>query len=395
MDHDKIQNSGPRHYVAEEDEINLLELILVIAKHKRLIFGSCLVTFVMALGFSLLLPNIYSATTRILPPQDSEGAMLVDRTLPNTGAYVSILKGPSIADFIIDKFNLMEGPQGKSRNLVYQALEQRVSISASKKNQFISITVEDKDPKRAADMANAYVEGLKKQADKNHLQRIAVLRQFLERRLEAVKEDLVQAEQKVKVFQEKNKTIRIDDQTKAIIETIAKIKGELASKEIELAVSMSAQGQQTPQDIVLQEGFKQLKNQINVLEHSSVGAKVPGDVHLVAFAGPGLGLQYARLLRDFRLQVTLFELLTRQYEVARIEELKKAPRIQVLRKAFPPPTKSKPKRSMIVLLSTLVALFFAVLAAFVREYGHHMCDEDRQRWEAIKNTLRLWNGAKS
>ena len=90
MNHDKLQNSSPRHYLSEEDEINLLDLLLVLVKHKKMILGSCLVTFVLTLGITLLLPNIYSATTRILPPKKSD-----------SGVYVSMLKGHAVADAII------------------------------------------------------------------------------------------------------------------------------------------------------------------------------------------------------------------------------------------------------------------------------------------------------
>jgi uncharacterized protein involved in exopolysaccharide biosynthesis len=128
---------------------------------------------------------------------------------------------------------------------------------------------------------------------------------------------------------------------------------------------------------------------VSALELSPVGEKVLGDVALVTASGPVLGVQYAGLLRDFRMQVALFELLTWQYEVARIKEVRAPVGIQVLEPAFPPAKKSKPKRGLMVMLFTLAAGIFAVLAAFFHEYGNRMCDRDRQRWDAIKDSLRL------
>ncbi|OEU61252.1 MAG: hypothetical protein BA870_05500 [Desulfuromonadales bacterium C00003094] len=377
MNHDKTQNCNPSDYVPEEDEINLLDLLLVLAKHKKMIIGTCLVTFVLTIGVTLLLPNIYSATAQILPPENE------------SPFYVSMLKSRTIADAIIEKFDLSEVYRKKSQNQTYMSLDGHVSFSVGKKDGILQIEVEDKDPKRVAEMANAYVEELSKLSDKDHLNAVAALRQFLEVRLEVVKEGLAQTEQKLQAFQEKNKTIRIDDQTKATIEAIARLKGELASKEIELGVAMPAQEQQTAQDAVLREGFEQLKAQISALEQPPVGGKIPGDVTLVTSIGPGLGLQYAGLLRSFRMQVTLFELLSRQYEVARIEEVKNPQRIQVLQTAYPPATKSRPKRSLIVLLATFCSGFLAIFAAFFREYITSMSNEDRETWQQIKAYLRF------
>jgi uncharacterized protein involved in exopolysaccharide biosynthesis len=332
-----------------------------------MIFGFCLAAFVLASGVALLMPDIYSATARALPLDEKAG-----------GIYVGMLKGQDVADAIIDKFDLLETYQLKSRSLAYSALNSHVSISEGKKDQIISITVEDNDPNRAAEMANAYVEELKKLSEKNHLSGAATLRQYLEGRLVVVRQDLGQAEGKLKAFQIKNKTIRIDDQSAATIEAIARLKGELDSKEIELGGSPE---------------LEQLKTQVNALEQSSIGGKVSGDIALASTGGPGLGLQYAELLQDFRMQVTLLELLTRQYEVARIEEVKTPLGIQVLGSAIVPAKKIKPQRSLIVLLSTFAAGFLGVLAAFIREYGERMCEEDRQRWQAIKSSLGLRRSA--
>jgi hypothetical protein len=139
--------------------------------------------------------------------------------------------------------------------------------------------------------------------------------------------------------------------------------------------------------------LEQLKIQVSALEQSSIGGKAPGDIALASTGGLSLGLQYAELLHEFRLQVTLHELLTRQYEVARIEEVKTPSGIQVLGSAIVPTSKIKPQRSLIVLLSTFPAGFLGVLAAFIREYVEHMSGEDRQRWKAIKGSLGLRRSA--
>jgi len=388
---------------APDDEINLLEYLLVVVKHKKMIFLTCLVTFILTCGITLLMPNIYISTARILPPQgDNNGlssmfggvsglASLAGISVGRRSGelYAGMMKSRSIEDVVIDKFNLMEVYHQEYRVKTYEKLEKVVSISIGKKDGIISVTVEDKDPARAAAMANTYVEELQKLNVKLNLSNAGRERLFLEERLDLVKADLLAAEEALKEFQEKNKAIRIDAQASAIIEAIAQLRGELASKEVELGVLLSSQTDQNPQVIALREGIAQVKEQIARLERSPEGKKVSDDIFISTSDVPELGVQYARLLREFKVQETLYELLTKQYEVAKINEAKNTSTIQVLDSAIVSDKKSKPRRSMIVLAVTFVMGFCSLIFAFIREYGQRMEMEDRLLWLQIKENLSL------
>ncbi len=388
---------------ASDDEINLLEYLLVIVKHKKMISLTCLVTFILTCGITLLMPNIYTSTARILPPQDDTGGLssmlggmsgLAALAGVSVGGgsgelYVGMMKSRSIEDVIIDKFNLMEVYDQEYRVKTYVALEKAVSISIGKGDGIIAVTVEDKDPQRAAAMANSYVDELQKLNVKLNLSNAGRERLFLEERLTQVKSDLLAAEESLKEFQEKNKAIRIDAQASAIIEAIAQLKGELASKEVELGVLLSSQTDQNPQVMALREGIAQIKEQIARLERSPEGKKVSDDIFMATSDVPELGVQYARLLREFKVQETLYELLTKQYEVAKINEAKNTSSIQVLDEGMVPDKKVKPKRALIVILATFVVGFFALLYAFIREYGQRMSSEDRQLWSEIKQQAKF------
>jgi uncharacterized protein involved in exopolysaccharide biosynthesis len=396
-------NYSPHDDADADDEINLLEYLLVIVKHKKMILMTCVVTFVPACGLTLLMSNKYTATARILPPQGEKGglgstlggmgglASLAGVSVGrNAGAlYVAMLESRTVADAIIERFDLMERYKWKYKTSAYKILKKRVNIALGKKDGVITLGFTDKDPELAAEMANAYVEELQRINVRINLNSAGRQRKFLENRLVLVKEGLIQAEEKLKLFQEKNKAIRIDDQAKAIIEAISRLKGELASKEVELGVLLSFQTEQSPQIMGLREGIAQVKDQIHRLERSSAGKKLSGDIFITTADVPEMGVQYARLLRDFKIQETVFELLTRQYEVAKIEEAKNTSTIQVLDPAVVPDRKSKPRRSKIVILMTLFFGFLAVLFAFVREKLGRMNDEDRQCWENIRNLLWL------
>ena len=398
-----IDDRNPAPQQTDDDEINLLEYLLVIVKHKRMIFLTCLVTFILTCGITLLMPNIYISTARILPPQDDRGglssmlggmsglAALAGVSVGGSSGelYVGMMKSRSIEDVIIDKFNLMELYDQKYRVETYKILNDAVNFSVGKNDGIITVTAEDEDPKRAAAIANTYIEELKKLNIELNLNNAGRERLFLEERLAVVQNDLSKAEDALKDFQEKNKAIRIDAQASAIIDAFATLKGELASKEVELGVLRSSQTDQNPQVKALREEITQIREQISQLEQSHDGKTSSADIFLATSEVPELGIQYARLLRDLKVQETLYELVTKQYEMAKISEAKNTSTIQVLDAAMVPDKKSKPRRSMIVLAATFAMGFFALILAFIREYGQRMDKDDRLMWQQIKKNLSL------
>ena len=405
---DKMENNQQKPNIVEptsvaDDEINLLEYLLVIAKNWRMIAKITAVAFVLSCGAALLLPNIYTATTRLMPPNESKGglsAMLggmgdlaalagISSGGGSGDLYVGMLNSRTVADAIIDRFQLMDVYEQKFRNTMYVKLNSLVSISLGKKDGIITVNVEDEEPKRAADIANAYVEELKRLNLALNLSSSGRQRLFLEKRLTVVKSDLMRAEEALRVFQKGSNAFKLDDQAKATIEAIARLKGEIASKEVELGVSRSFQTEQNPEVKILREALNGLNAQLRRLEQSPEGSRVSGDIFIATSNVADVGLQYVRVMREFKVQETLYELLTKQYELAKIEESKDTSTIQVLDAAVVPDKKSKPKRSLIVLAVTFVAGFMAVLFAFIREYGGRMSADDRLLWSEIKTWMKL------
>ena len=386
-----------------DDEINLLEYLLILVSHKKMIFGSMAITFVLACGITLLMPNIYVSTARILPPQEnnsSVGTMLGGMSdlaaLAGVSAggagelYVGILQSRTIADAIIDRFHLMDAYGQKYRYRTYDVLNKKVDVSLGKKTGIISISAEDENPQLAAEIANAYVENLKTLNIQFNLNNAGRERQFLEDRLALVKAELVQAEDALKTFQEKNKAIHMDDQATAIIQAMSQLRGELASNEVDLGVLLSSQTEQNPQVKAIRQGISELKWQIRKLEDSPAAKKITENVFITTSEMPELGIQYARLMRDFKIQETLFELLTKQYEMAKISEAKRMSTIQVIDDASIPDKKSKPKRSLIVLMMTFSIFIGAILLAFLMESSKNLSEEDSFRLLQIKKHLKIW-----
>lgn len=387
-----------------DDEINLLDYVLVILKHKYLILGATAAAFAVTCGLTLLKTNIYTATARILPPQEAKGGLGAGLlgTLGDLSAlggfsvgaspgdlYVGMLQSRTVADAIIDRFDLMRVYGKEYRVQMYDIFAKLAEISLGKKDGIITISVDDEDPARAAAIANAYVEELKKLNIQLNLSSAGRERLFLEERLTVAKAELARAEENLQRFQEQNKAIRIDAQASAIIDAISKLRGELASKEVDLGVLLSYQTEQSAQVKAVREAIAQLADQIRKLEQSPTDGRGSDDIFLVTAAVPELGVQYARHLREFKVQEAIYEMLTKQFEAAKINEARNTSTIQVLDDAAVPDKKSKPRRSLIVLVTTFVAFLLSVLSTFVLEGLRSLTGGDRDRLDAIKAQLRL------
>jgi len=366
----------------------------VVARRSKMIFWVTVGAFVMAVAVSLSLPNIYSAKAMVVPAQEDKGLMnammaqmggLVNLAAGAIGGgsasdlYVGMLKSETIKDPIIDRFKLTEVYKNKNRDDTYMALEKRVSFAAGKKDGIISISAEDKDPKRAADIANAYVEELQKLTIRLSATGAGKNRAFLEDRLSRAKADLAKAEENFKSFQGKNKAINVTEQGKAAIEGIAQLRAQLAMQEVQLASLRPLYADSSQEVKYLASSTRNLRAQIAKLEGSGGSSAIPSVGSM-----PALGQEYARLMREFKIQENLVELLTKQYELSLISEAKDVSPVQVLQKARVPKKKSKPHRAFVVVMTTFTAFLFSLVAAFVVERFAGMPDEEKAECKKLK-----------
>ena len=399
MSQSEMKTTDPKASSLEtgaEEEINLLELLLVLARNWRMIVGVPIVVAIITAIYSLSLPNIYTAKAMIL--SNDEGGGMMSTMLAQMGGlaslaggmggatkadlYIAIMKSETVKDSLIDRFKLMELYKAKLRTSVYNALDGKSVISPGKKDGIITIAVSDKDPKLAADIANAYVEELGKRAIKLGMTGAGMNRVFLEERLVKAKVDLAAAENTLKSFQTKNKAMAVTDQARATLEGVARLRAELVAQEVQLAV-LKRQFTEESQDVKRTSAtIANLRSQIARMEGSASEGSMPG-----VGAMPQLGQEYMRLMREFKIQESLVELLTKQYEMTKLNEAKDVVPFQVFQTARVPELKSKPKRSIMVILATVTSGFLMVFLAFIREYASKMNDEDRKRWQELRSVL--------
>lgn len=382
----------------DPDTINLLDCLEVILKRTKLILYTTGIAAVLSAIVALLLPNIYTAKTMIFPSQDDKNmasammsqmgglASLAGVSLggsTTTDLYVTLLKTETIRDPIIDRFELMKVYKADYRSDLYKILDSTVRVDAGKKDNIITLSVEDKDPKRASAMANAYVEELEKVAVILNGTGAGKSRTFLEQRLAKTKIDLAKAEDSMKEFQSKHKALNITEQAKATITGVAAMKGQLVAQEVQLAGLQQTYTDSAIEVKTMKEAIADIKRQIASMEGTGSTSSIPSIGSM-----PALGQEYLRLMREFKTQETLLELLTKQYEMAKFSEAKDYAPFQVLQSARVPEKKSKPMRTLIVLLTMVTAFFGSVFLVFVLEYAEKMPQEDRQRLAGMKAVVR-------
>jgi len=388
--------------IQHDDEINLLDYLIVLLKRKKLIIGITLGVAIITTIICFLMTPIYRAETQILPPQQQSSSMTA-QLLSQLGGeglagfiggatgmqtpsdlYIGMLKSRTILDHIIDRFKLMELYDEKYREDARKKLVDTVMEATNDKDSgIIMIDVEDKDPKRAADMANAFVEELQNLNKGLAVTEAAQRRLFFEQRVKDTKTTLTKAEEAMKSFQEKTGMLQVDAQAQAVIQGDAALRAQIAAKEVEINVMKTFSTAQNPDMQKAEEALRGMKAQLAKLEvKSGVGA----DPLMPTGRMPAVGTEYVRKLRDVKFSETLFELLTKQYEAAKLDEAKEAAIIQVIDKALPPEKKAKPKTLLVIAVAACGGFFLSILLAFLLEHKEKSSDnpENRERFETIK-----------
>ncbi|HYC48507.1 MAG TPA: Wzz/FepE/Etk N-terminal domain-containing protein [Burkholderiales bacterium] len=363
-----------RARTAEDDEISLVDFLLVFARYKKQIMGVPLIAAVAAAALSLLMPNIYTGTARVLPPQQTQSAaaaMLAQiGTVVGIGGgsaavrnpsdlYVGMLKSRTVADNLIARFDLMKR-YGVTRMSDARERLAGVTTFASGKDGIIAVEVDDEDPKVAADLANAYVDELLALTKVLAVTEAAQRRLFFEQQFAQVKEELAKSESAARQALQQRGLVKVDDQARAMVETTARLRAQISLKEVQIGAMRSFASERNPELVVAQQELDSLRRELGRIE----GA---GTSPVSASGSDGKGLENLRLLRDLRYNEVLYELMARQYEIARIDEAREASILQVLDKAVQPDRKSKPKRSLIVVFVMLSALIAVLLWIAARE----------------------------
>jgi uncharacterized protein involved in exopolysaccharide biosynthesis len=269
-----------------------------------------------------------------------------------------------------------------------KALERHCDLESSLKDGLIMISITDSSPLRASEMTNAYVEEYKRFSATLAVSEASQRRLFFEQQLEQAKNNLGAAEEAMKSTEQTSGMIQLDSQARALIETVASLRAQITAKEVQIRGMSQFAAHDNPDLVVAKEQLTELQRQLKELGGSQAGT----DSDLIVPRGklPEAGLNYIRKLRDVKYNEMIFELLAKQFEVAKLDEAREGAITQVIDAAVPPDRKSFPRLSIIGPAATLSWFVLAILWIFFRQAMTHAQDkpEERERLQALKAVWR-------
>lgn len=361
-----------------------LELLLILVKQRRLIAGCSLGAALLTALIVFIVSPTYTSTAVILPPQQNSSlsaallgqlGMLSSLNLggmegglslrSSQETYIGVLNSRTVADELINKFHLTQVYNTTNPISTWKALSRHTHIEATR-GSLIRISVEDHDPQRAADMANGYVDALYRQNKRLALTEAAQRRVFFEQQLAEEKPLLNDAEASLEQMQEKTGILELGSQTALALRTIAQLSAEITSREVQLqSLRTIATGENS---VVhnLETQIEALREQRDKLQKGS-NSGLSEDSLLPTSKVPQAGLEYLRKVRDLRYHEALNELLSKQYEIARVDEAKSPPLIQVVDHAIPVRKKTWPPRLLLILLALVLFFFVGCGVALLHE----------------------------
>ena len=360
---------------------SLIGVLTQLARRKVLIGKVTGMAMVGGIVVSFLLPVRYTATTRIMTPQQSQSsAAMMMSQLSNAGAgsliaaaagggglglknpndtYLGLLNSRPIADAIIKQFDLQRIYRSRDMTAARKKLAENTSIT-SEKSSLLAISVTDRDKTRSAAIANAYTSGLRSLSKTLAVTEASQRRLFYEEQLKHAKDDLVSAELAFQQIQQKKGLVHLDAQAKAMIAGLADLRAQVAAKQVQLEALRSYSTERNPDVQLAERELASLQAEVARLDQKSRSGD-PGNLGLGDLAGSGLDYLIAE--HELQYRQILFDLLLKQYDAARLDEAKDAAIIQVVEPAIEPDRKSSPKRVLIISVSTIAGLVLACIVA--------------------------------
>jgi capsule polysaccharide export protein KpsE/RkpR len=326
-----------------------------------------------------------------------------------TALFVNLLESGTVRGHLIDRFHLQQVYHTRYRFSTAKRLARRTKISDDKKSGVITIEVEDTDPVRARDMAQAYLDELSNLVNKTSTSSARQERIFIEHRLHDVENNLEHAQLELSEFSSKNTTVDIKEQTRAMVDSGARVQGELLVQQAGLQSLRQIYGdgnvrvKETEARIAaLQKDMQQMTGSSAPLLAATSGLdgadpnEDKGELYPPLRQLPRLAVPYADLYRTVKVQEVIFELLTQQYEMARLEEAKDVPAISVIDAPGIPEKKSYPPRLIFIVVLTFLSFSVAASLILWREVWSRVSPDDprkalaaemvpvvRRRWRAL------------
>ena len=373
----------------DQGEISLLELLIPLVERWRLLLAGPLLAGVAALGVTYLITPTFTARTSFLPPQQQQSTVTA-ASLSQLGAlaglvggaagvrspadqFVALMQSENVTDRLIERFDLMKVYDEKFRFQAREELARNVRIGIGKKDGLISVEVDDTDPQRAADMANQFVHELRRLTNELALTEAQQRRVFFESHLQQAREQLTRSQQVLQASGFNPGALKAEP--KAAAESYARLRAEATAAEVRLQTMRRALSDTSAEVQQQQALLAALRAQLGKAEVPSQAPEVSSD--------------YVGKYREFKYHETLFELFSRQFEIARLDESREGALLQVVDAAKVPEWKSKPKRGLVAVLSAIGAFFVLCLATLV-SHALRQSRNDATATERLRRLKSAW-----
>ena len=358
-------HSEPVHAAsAAQQALPINPAIVLLWRRRTLMMGTSLLASVLALGGSYLVPPTYAARVSFLPPQQQQsgaagalaslGALagVASAGIKNNGdQYVALVQSYTVADRIVDRFELVKKYDRKFRADARKELAENTRVSLGRKDGLITLEVDDHDPKIAAEMASAYIEELKSLTANLALTEAQQRRVFFEKQLQQVKAKLTEAQQALSATGINGGALKAEP--KAAAEGFAKLKAEMTTAEVRLQVLRGAMSDGAAEVIAQTAQVAALRAEMTKQGQNEASANQSS---------------YVTAYREYKYQEALFDQIARQFEIARIDESRDGGLLQVVDKAEIPERKTKPKRSVYMLVAFFLAFFACGAALLYKDF---------------------------
>ncbi len=386
-------------------EISLLHLLVLLVREKKVIGYAVASGTLLAFLLAFVIPARYTAATSLLPPQQSGSASsAVLAQLGSLGSlaglgsgvaglkspnelYVSLLRSETVENAMIDRFGLMAEYRDKRLSDARKDFEKRTLVDGTGKDGLIRISVEDHDPVRAAAMANGYIAEYRRLSAGLAVGEAAQRRAFFEKQLIEAKDNLAHAEESLKQTEQSTGVIQMDSQARAMIEAAGRLRAEIEAKEVQVQSMRTYSGESNVDLLEAEQQLASMKAQLTRL--SGNGSEASSSMMVARGSIPQAGLEYVRKLREVKYNETIFEILARQFEAAKLDEAKQGSLIQVVDIARTPDRKTFPKLSLFLLAGVFLGFCFGCLRVFWRHGVRHLhgIPEYRGHIEELRNAL--------
>jgi len=364
------------------EDVSLLDLLIMLAERKRLILYYTAGFAIVSLVVALIWPKSYTATAVLMPPRQPQsiGSLLGSELGSSLGGmaalaggslgiknpndmYVGMLKSETVEDAMVKQFGLMREYRASRLSSARKDFESHIKVDGDEKDGLIHISVEDRSPQKAAEMANGYVDAFRNLSEGLAITEASQRRLFFQRELEQAKDNLANAEEALKKTEQTTGLIQLDSQARALIETAAELRAQITAKEVQIQAMQTYATGENAQMVEAQQELDSLRAQLAKLGGNEEN---PNSFFPPKGKVPEVGLEYVRKLRDVKYYETIFEILAKQLEIAKIDEAREGSFVQVVDPAIVPDHKSSPKRALIVIVATGVGFLIGILAALLQ-----------------------------